>query len=170
LKRATDNLKGDIYYDSWCKPLLFMIEYQQTDDSSLNFFEMSDTKIQVEHILPRAYKSNVDWNSKFVGNDSVDKWINTGANLTLLSGKKNRDASNYSFEKKIIAYNGKGYYADDSEGITAFRITQNIVNQYNENTYSKQWSEQSIVDRWNWFCSQVEVILEIDLASIKESI
>jgi uncharacterized protein with ParB-like and HNH nuclease domain len=170
LKRATDNLKGDIYYDSWCKPLLFMIEYQQTDDSSLNFFEMSDTKIQVEHILPRAYKSNVDWNSKFVGNDSVDKWINTGANLTLLSGKKNRDASNYSFEKKIIAYNGKGYYADDSEGITAFRITQNIVNQYNENTYSKQWSEQSIVDRWNWFCSQVEVILEIDLSSIKESI
>jgi hypothetical protein len=50
------------------------------------------------------------------------------------------------------------------------RITQNIVNQYNENTYSKQWSEQAIVDRWNWFCSQVEVILEIDLASIKESI
>jgi len=170
LKRATDNLKGDIYYDSWCKPLLFMIEYQQTDDSSLNFFEMSDTKIQVEHILPKAYKSNDDWNSKFVGNDSVDKWINTGANLTLLSGKKNRDASNYSFEKKIIAYNGKGYYADDSEGITAFRITQNIVNQYNENTYEKQWSEQSLIDRWNWFCSQVEVILEIDLASIKESI
>ena len=170
LKRATDNLKGDIYYDSWCKPLLFMIEYQQTDDSSLNFFEMSDTKIQVEHILPRAYKSNVDWNSKFVGNDSVDKWINSGANLTLLSGKKNRDASNYSFEKKITAYNGKGYYADDSEGITAFRITQNIVNQYNENTYAKQWSEQSLVDRWNWFCSQVEVILEIDLARIKESI
>ena len=170
LKRATENLKGDIYYDSWCKPLLFLIEYQQTDDSSLNFFEMSDTKIQVEHILPKAYKSNVDWNSKFVGNDSVDKWINTGANLTLLSGKKNRDASNYSFEKKIIAYNGKGYYADDSEGITAFRITQNIVNQYNENTYAKQWSEQSLVNRWNWFCSQVEVILEIDLASIKESI
>ena len=168
IRRATENLKGDIYYESWCKPLLFMIEYQQTDDSSLNFFEMSDTKIQVEHILPRAYKSNVEWNTKFEGNDTISNWINTGGNLTLLSGKKNRDASNYSFEKKIIAYNGKGYYAEDSEGITAFRITQNIVNHYNDNTYNKQWTEQAIVDRWNWFCSQVEVILNIDLSEIKK--
>lgn len=168
VRRATENLKGDIYYESWCKPLLFMIEYQQTDDSSLNFFEMSDTKIQVEHILPRAYKSNVEWNTKFEGNDTISNWINTGGNLTLLSGKKNRDASNYSFEKKIIAYNGKGYYAEDSEGITAFRITQNIVNHYNDNTYNKQWNEQSIIDRWNWFCGQVEVILEINLTEIRK--
>ena len=168
IRRATENLKGDIYYESWCKPLLFMIEYQQTDDSSLNFFEMSDTKIQVEHILPRAYKSNVEWNTIFEGNDTITNWINTGGNLTLLSGKKNRDASNYSFEKKIIAYNGKGYYAEDSEGITAFRITQNIVNHYNDNTYNKQWNEQSIIDRWNWFCGQVEVILDIDLSQIRK--
>jgi len=168
IRRATENLKGDIYYESWCKPLLFMIEYQQTDDSSLNFFEMSDTKIQVEHILPRAYKSNVEWNTKFEGNDTISNWINTGGNLTLLSGKKNRDASNYSFEKKIIAYNGKGYYAEDSEGITAFRITQNIVNHYNDNTYNKQWTEQSIIDRWNWFCGQLEVILDIDLSQIRK--
>ena len=168
IRRATENLKGDIYYESWCKPLLFMIEYQQTDDSSLNFFEMSDTKIQVEHILPQKYKSNIEWNTKFEGNDTISKWINTGGNLTLLSGKKNRDASNYSFEKKIIAYNGKGYYADDSEGITAFRITQNIVNHYNDNTYNKQWNEQSIIDRWNWFCGQVEVILEINLTEIRK--
>ena len=168
IRRATENLKGDIYYESWCKPLLFMIEYQQTDDSSLNFFEMSDTKIQVEHILPRAYKSNVEWNTIFEGNDTITNWINTGGNLTLLSGKKNRDASNYSFEKKIIAYNGKGYYAEDSEGITAFRITQNIVNHYNDNTYNKQWNEQSIIDRWNWFCGQVEVILEINLTEIRK--
>ena len=168
IRKATENLKGDIYYESWCKPLLFMIEYQQTDDSSLNFFEMSDTKIQVEHILPQKYKSNIEWNTKFEGNETISKWINTGGNLTLLSGKKNRDASNYSFEKKIIAYNGKGYYADDSEGITAFRITQNIVNHYNDNTYKKEWTEQSIIDRWNWFCGQVEVILEIDLSEIRK--
>jgi uncharacterized protein with ParB-like and HNH nuclease domain len=168
IRKATENLKGDIYYESWCKPLLFMIEYQQTDDSSLNFFEMSDTKIQVEHILPQKYKSNIEWNTKFEGNETISKWINTGGNLTLLSGKKNRDASNYSFDKKIIAYNGKGYYADDSEGITAFRITQNIVNHYNDNTYNKQWTEQSIIDRWNWFCGQVEVILEIDLSEIRK--
>ena len=122
----------------------------------------------MEHILPQKYKSNIEWNTKFEGNETISKWINTGGNLTLLSGKKNRDASNYSFDKKIIAYNGKGYYADDSEGITAFRITQNIVNHYNDNTYNKQWTEQSIIDRWNWFCGQVEVILEIDLSEIRK--
>ena len=168
IRKATENLKGEMYYESWCKPLLFMIEYQQTDDSSLNFFEMSDKNIQVEHILPKAYKSNAEWNTKFEGNETISNWINTGGNLTLLSGKKNRDASNYSFEKKIKAYNGKGFYADDSEGITAFRITQNIVNHYNDNTYSKEWTEQAIVDRWNWFCGQVEVLLDIDLTGIRK--
>lgn len=169
IKRAIDNLKGDIYFESWCKPLLFMIEYQQTDDSSLNFFEMSDRNIQVEHILPRAYKNNSDWNGKIQNPVEVDKWINTGANLTLLSGKKNQQASNNGFESKIQSYRGKGLYSENSDGITSFRITQQIVNDWENNKFDKEWNLSSIEDRWQWFCSQVEVILEIDLTSIKNT-
>ena len=167
VKRAIDNLKGDIYFESWCKPLLFMIEYNQTDDSSLNFLEMTDRNIQVEHILPRAYMSNGEWKDKINNPKDVDPWINTGANLTLLSGKKNQQASNNGFENKIQSYRGKGFYAESSEGITAFRITQQIVNDFDNGKFQKEWNHDSIIDRWNWFCSQVEVILEIDLSSIK---
>lgn len=167
VKRAIENLKGEIYFDSWCKPLLFMIEYNQTDDSSLNFLEMTDRNIQVEHILPRKYMSNDEWKDKINNPKDVDPWINTGANLTLLSGKKNQQASNKGFESKIQSYRGKGFYAESSEGITAFRITQQIVNDYDNNKFQKEWNHESLNDRWNWFCSQVEVILEIDLTSIK---
>lgn len=167
VKRAIENLKGEIYFDSWCKPLLFMIEYNQTDDSSLNFLEMTDRNIQVEHILPRKYMSNDEWKDKINNPKDVDPWINTGANLTLLSGKKNQQASNNGFENKIQSYRGKGFYAESSEGITAFRITQQIVNDFDNNKFQKEWNHESLNDRWNWFCSQVEVILEIDLTSIK---
>lgn len=167
IKRAIDNLKGDIYFESWCKPLLYMIEYNQTDDSSLNFLEMTDRNIQVEHILPRAYMTNEEWKDKILNSEVVDPWIHTGANLTLLSGKKNQQASNNGFESKIQSYRGKGFYAESSEGITAFRITQQIVNDFDNGKFQKQWNHDSILDRWNWFCSQVEVILEIDLTSIK---
>lgn len=146
-----------------------MIEYQQTDDSSLNFFEMSDRNIQVEHILPRAYKNNSDWNYKIDRPDEVDKWINTGANLTLLSGKKNQQASNNGFESKVQTYRGKGLYSENSEGITAFRMTQQIVNDWDNGKFQKNWNLNSMDDRWQWFCSQVEVILEIDLSSIKKT-
>jgi hypothetical protein len=100
VKRAIGNLKGDIYFESWFKPLLFMIEYNQTNDRYLNFWEMTDRNIQVEHILPRAYMSKGEWKDKINNPKDVDPWINTGANLTLLSGKKNQQASNNGFKSK----------------------------------------------------------------------
>lgn len=168
LKRAIENLNGDIYNEKWCKPLLFLIEYNQTDDTNINFLQMSDRNIQVEHILPRAFASNNDWKTKFENNEKTEKWINSGANLTLLSGTKNLQASNYGFEQKINAYRGKGFYSDENEGITSFRITQKIVDDYTNNKYGKEWNEIALIDRWNWFCGQVETILEIDLTEIKK--
>lgn len=168
IRRAIENLKGDIYNEKWCKPLLFLIEYQQTDDTNLNFLAMWDRNIQVEHILPRAYASNIDWKNKFEFNDETESWINSGANLTLLSGTKNLQASNYGFDKKINTYNGKGFYSEENDGITSFRITQKIVDDYTGNKYNKEWNLLSIKDRWNWFCGQVETILEIDLTEIKK--
>lgn len=168
IKRAIENLQGDIYNEKWCKPLLFLIEYNQTDDSNLNFFTMWDRNIQVEHILPRAYTTNIDWKNKFEFDDEIENWINSGANLTLLSGTKNLQASNYGFEQKINAYTGKGFYLEGNEGITAFRITQKIVDDYTKNKYNKEWNLVSLKDRWNWFCGQLELILEIDLTEIKK--
>lgn len=168
VRRAIENLNGDIYNEKWCKPLLFLIEYNQTDDTNINFLAMWDRNIQVEHILPRAFASNNDWKTKFENNEETEKWINSGANLTLLSGTKNLQASNYSFEQKINAYTGKGFYTEENEGITAFRITQKIVDDYSKNKYEREWNLDALKDRWNWFCGQVERTLEIDLTEIKK--
>lgn len=165
VKRAIENLKGKIYQESWCKPLLFMIEYMQTDDSSMNFFDMKDRNIQVEHIIPQAYDKNEAWKHLNVS----DQIINSGANLTLLSGKKNIQASNNGFQSKLESYRGKGFYNENSEGVTAFRMTQKIVNDYENGLNTKDWNEETLTNRWIWFCNQVETLLEIDLSSIVNS-
>jgi hypothetical protein len=37
------------------------------------------------------------------------------------------------------------------------------VNDFNANIYQKQWNEKAIKDRWNWFCGEVEKLMDITL-------
>jgi len=166
IAKAVENLNGEIYNEPWCKPLLVLIEYKQLDDSNLTFINVWDKTLHTEHILPKAYKANKAWQD-FHDDKDIGDWINTGANLTLLSGSKNIAASNEGFEKKIKAYSGKGYYKQNNEGVTAFRITQQIVDNYNEGLFDKEWNWDAVYNRWNWFCVEVEKVLEIDLSQIK---
>lgn len=164
IQRAIDNLSGDIYFEPWSKPLLFMIEYNQQENPS--YLAMWDRNIHIEHILPRAYKKNEKW-SHFDEIEGLEEWINSGANLTLLSGAKNISASNNGFEVKLLAYDGTGNHSRADKKITSFKITQQIVNDYNSGKYNKEWNFDSLSERWKWFCQEVEQILEIDLTSIK---
>ncbi|MCY1660900.1 DUF262 domain-containing protein [Chryseobacterium sp. SL1] len=165
--RAVSNLNYDIYFEQWCKPLLFMIEYNQIDNPP--FYSMGDRNIQTEHILPRAYEKNEDWSfAKQI--EGIDEWIHTGANLTLLSGSKNLDARNYKFETKIKSYDGSGLEDAKDSKMSSFNITQRIVNDYNSNKFNKEWNVDSINNRWVWFCQQVESILEIDLSENKNNL
>ncbi len=166
VNRAIDNLNEDIYNEPWCKPLLFLIEYSITDDSSLVFYHDTDKTIQIEHIIPKAHKKNSSWD---IYDFDIEPWINSGANLTLLSGSKNNSASNDSFDKKIKVYKGKGMYKTSNDGITSFRMTQKIVDDFNSELFEKEWNAYAIDDRWKWFCESVENILEIDLSTIKET-
>lgn len=164
IRRAVDNLNGDIYFEPWCKPLLFMIEYEQIDNPT--FLYMSDRNIQTEHILPQKYSNISGWNnvSKIPW---IEDWIHSGANLTLLSGSKNLDARNSEFSVKIQSYDGTGFEKPDDRKITSFSITQKIVNDYNAGRYEKEWGVSALNARWVWFCEQVERLLEINLDEIK---
>lgn len=164
IERALSNLNGDIYFEAWCKPLLFMIEYEQIDNP--HFFDMADRNIQTEHILPRAYKNVVEWQVAEEIPD-IEDWLHSGANLTLLSGSKNLDARNYKFDTKIQSYDGTGFEDADDKKVTSFYITQRIVNDYNSNKFNHEWNVDAINNRWIWFCEQVENILEIDLSKNK---
>jgi len=166
IRRATDNLNGDIYFEAWCKPLLYMIEYNQQDNPP--FFSMGNKNIHTEHILPRGYAKNSDW-EYFNEIEGIEDWIHSGANLTLLSGTKNISASNDGFVKKIKAYDGTGNHKADDK-ITSFKMTQQIVNDYNANRFNKEWNVEAINNRWVWFCEEVEKILEIDLTNNKNNL
>ncbi|MNT29402.1 hypothetical protein D3C72_1651400 [compost metagenome] len=167
INRAVNNLNGDIYSEPWCKPLLFTIEYNQLDNPS--YYSMGDRNIQTEHILPRAYNDQKGW--EFVNNiPGIEDWINSGANLTLLSGSKNRDARNYRFEVKLKTYDGTGLEDFNDKKISSFKITQQIVNDFNAEKYNKEWNVEALNGRWLWFCKQVEDILEIDLSRIKQNL
>ncbi|MRQ23115.1 DUF1524 domain-containing protein [Riemerella anatipestifer] len=94
------------------------------------------------------------------------QWMNTGGNITLLSGAKNIEASNNPFDVKMSVYKGKGKYDDKDTKITAFKITQNVVSDYEKGTYDRMWNEKAIKDRWNWFCKEVAQILDVDTREI----
>jgi len=163
---ALNNLKDDdIYNTAWCKPLLLLIEYNTTDKAKPTFVEMS-RDLHIEHILPINYKKIQDWNH--ISDDIADKWINSGGNLTLLSGAKNIEASDNPIHKKMKVYKGKGLYDNKNEKITAFKITQQIVEDYNEEKFGKEWNLEAMQDRWRWFCQEIQEILHINTKEIQK--
>jgi len=156
--RAKENLKSsNIYGDAWTKALYILIEYNQTDSATHSFIHMNK-ELHIEHILPKGYSEIKDWNH--ITENIANKYLNSGANLTLLSGKKNIEASNNSFKTKIDIYKGKGKYKQKNEKITSFLITQKIVNDYNQKIFT-DWNTESMEQRFEWFMNEVDDILKI---------
>ena len=141
-----------------------MLEYNSTDNSNPNFIELNK-ELHLEHILPKEYKKYKDWNH--ITPEVASTWLNSLGNLTLLSGSKNIEASNNPFKVKIDIYKGKGKHDNKDEKVTAFRISQSIVDDYNSNTFKKMWNEKSMDARWSWVLDEVEEIFNIDCSKIR---
>ena len=156
---ALSNLKSNpVKPKPWMKPVLMMIEYNQTDGEEKGFISL-DKKVHLEHILPVQYKKISDWDH--IEESIADNYLNTIGNLTLLGGKKNIEASNLSFENKLKIYKGKG----KQKGVTPFLITQKIPQDINEGVITK-WNKEAIEKRWNWFLREIKNLLQIDVSSI----
>lgn len=149
IKRMSDNLYADAYGEAWTKPLLTLIEYDQTDDSKITRIEM-DRKLHVDHVLPEKWESISYWKNHWT-QEEASRWLNKLGNLTLLSGKKNITASNDSFSKKKRIYKGKGL-----DGMTAFLISQKIIENDN-------WTEEEVRKRHQWIINQTNTLLEIKI-------
>lgn len=159
MNMVKENLSSDdIYNTPWSKPLLLLIEYSITDDSKLSFVELTND-LHLEHVLPKKYKSFKEW--EHITDKVESDWLNSAGNLTLLSGKKNIEASNNPFDQKISVYRGNGKYKDKDTSITAFEMTKRIVSDFEQSKYNKKWSKEAMEDRYEWFCKKVEVILNI---------
>ncbi len=145
----------------WIKPLLILIEYNLTDNSNPSFIELK-SDLHLEHILPKRYSTFEEWGH--ISSEVGDKWINSVGNLTLLSGAKNIEASNNPFSQKMGIYNGKGKYDDKNDKISAFKITQIVMEDYNNGTYNRQWNKEAIIARWKWFFKELGEILDVDFS------
>lgn len=163
--RMFQNLNGDVYGEAWIKPILFVVENHQSDSPTK--LEMKNREIHVEHILPQKFDTLYGWKEMIEDKDFSKTLIHTLGNLTLLSGKKNIEARNNPYEDKIKTYQGKGLYNMDDHQITSFRISQKLVDEYNENKYSKAWNKIAIADRKTWMWQQIESIFKIKIEDTK---
>lgn len=138
----------DAYHNRWLKPLLIMVEYEQTDDSKIAFIEMS-RNLHVDHILPSGWNKISDWRGDW-DKDNADRWLDKIGNLTLLSGNKNIKASNKTFDDKKKIYKGKGI-----DSLTSFIISQEVAGH-------RSWTPRNVKVRNKEIISQVKEILSLD--------
>jgi hypothetical protein len=161
---ATKNLTSEfIATEVWCKPLLIMMEYNSSDNSTIPYIELS-SDLHLEHILPVKFDKFPEWNH--ITKDVASLWLNSAGNITLLGGAKNIEASNNPFKVKMEIYKGKGKYDTKNDKISAFKITQRIVTDFESKKFDQKWTLDAMKNRWEWFYAEAAEILEIDLSSV----
>lgn len=161
IESAKRNLSSEqLATEAWIKPLLLLIEYNLTDNSKVLFVNL-DSDLHLEHVLPVKYYKYQEWGH--ISKELSAGWLNSAGNLTLLGGAKNIEASNNPFSVKMGVYKGKGKYDTKNDKITAFLMTQNILDDYTAGKYGGLWTREAMIDRWKWFFQEVGEILEIDV-------
>ncbi len=108
-----EKLKDDHLYEehkkasknSWLKPILILVEYFMSDDSKPKRIQM-DKSLYIEHILPQQPGSSSQWVKDF-SEEERELYTHSLANLTLLGGNKNSQASNLDFKDKQKIYMGE---------------------------------------------------------------
>ncbi len=163
-QRFRDNLKDSKLYEkfyfagksvkknSWLKPILILVEYSMSDDPRPKRIEKDD--FHVEHILPQNPGSSSQWVKDF-SEEERGLYTHSLANLTLLGGKKNTQASNLDFKDKKEIYMGKPVALDNKKTfkvMTCYKMTIDVA-QYTE------WTPKSLEKRKEELIKRIESVL-----------
>ncbi|MGN8468554.1 DUF262 domain-containing protein [Helicobacter pylori] len=132
--------------NSWLRPILILVEYSMSDDPRPKRIQMND--FHVEHILPQQPGSSSQWVKDF-SEEERGLYTHSLANLTLLGGTKNAQASNLDFKEKKEIYMGNAVkLGKDKRGrektfkvMTCYDMTKNDVCNYAE------WTPKSLEKR-----------------------
>lgn len=171
-QRFRDNLKDSnlytkFYYtgktpkkNSWVKPILILVEYSMSDDPRPKRIQM-DKNLHVEHILPQQPGSSSQWVKDF-SEEERGLYTHSLANLTLLGGKKNNQASNKDFKEKKEIYMGNAVkLGKDKRGreeifkvMTCYKMTIDVA-QYIE------WTPKSLEKRKEELIKRIESVLTL---------
>ncbi|MFP6213933.1 DUF262 domain-containing protein, partial [Helicobacter pylori] len=107
-----DNLQDSKLYEqhkkasknSWLRPILILVEYSMSDDPKPKRIQKDD--YHIEHILPQKPEPSSQWVKDF-SEEERELYTHSLANLTLLGGTKNAQASNLDFKDKKKIYMGE---------------------------------------------------------------
>ncbi len=153
----------DVYDYNFLKPLLLSIEYDIREEINTGFYEI-DKNLHIDHILPQKFDKNKEW-SNINDVDEAKQYIGHLGNMALLYGKKNKEALNYGFKRKIDIYSGKD---NSNSGKTAFDTTREIIDEYNQGKV--EWNIERIKDRQNYLMKNIENLLDINRSEVKTNV
>ncbi|WRF09965.1 DUF262 domain-containing protein [Helicobacter pylori] len=144
--------------NSWLRPILILVEYSMSDDPRPKRIEKND--FHVEHILPQKPDLSSQWVKDF-SEEERGLYTHSLANLTLLGGKKNTQASNLDFKEKKEIYMGHAVkLGKDKRGrekpfrvMTCYKMTIDIAHHYTE------WTPKSLEKRKEELIQIIESVL-----------
>ncbi len=157
-----EKLKDDHLYEkhkkssknSWLRPILILVEYSISDDPRPKRIEKDD--FHVEHILPQKPDPSSQWVKDF-SEEERELYTHSLANLTLLGGNKNSQASNLDFKDKKKIYMGeeiRSRKTKTSNVMTCYKMTIDVA-QYAE------WTPTSLEKRKEELIQKIESVLTL---------
>ncbi|GAA9447276.1 DUF262 domain-containing protein [Helicobacter pylori] len=158
-----EKLKDDHLYEkhkkssknSWLRPILILVEYFISDDPRPKRIEKND--FHVEHILPQKPDPSSQWVKDF-SEEERELYTHSLANLTLLGGTKNSQASNLDFKDKKKIYMGEENELNKKKTprvMTCYKMTIDIAHKYTE------WTPKSLEKRKEELIKIIESVLTL---------
>ncbi|MCQ2985770.1 hypothetical protein C2R70_05950 [Helicobacter pylori] len=158
-----DNLQDSKLYEqhkkgsknSWLRPILILVEYSMSDDPRPKRIEKND--FHVEHILPQKPDLSSQWMKDF-SEEERGLYTHSLANLTLLGGTKNTQASNLDFKDKKKIYMGEEIKLNKKKPykvMTCYKMTIDIAHKYTE------WTPKSLEKRKEELIQIIESVLAL---------
>ncbi|GAA9920876.1 DUF262 domain-containing protein [Helicobacter pylori] len=158
-----EKLKDDHLYEkhkkssknSWLRPILILVEYFMSDEPKPKRIQTND--FHVEHILPQKPTLSSQWAKDF-SEEEREHYTHSLANLTLLGGTKNKEASNLDFKDKKKIYMGEEIRLNKKRPfrvMTCYKMTIDIAHHYTE------WTPKSLEKREKDLMSIIESVLTL---------
>lgn len=142
--------------NSWLKPILILVNYFMSDNANPAYIKMDDD-LHVERILPQDPDPSSQWVKDFSEKER-ELYTHSLANLTLLGGKKNTEASNLDFKDKKKIYMGEEIRLSKKETfrvMTCYKMTIDIAHHYTE------WTPKSLEKRKEELIKIIESVLTL---------
>ena len=170
VKKVYEALNSEVYNEKFLKPLLLSIDYKIRENKNTTFYKI-DKELHMDHILPRAYRKEHDWD--YIENkEEADSYLNTLGNMALLHFSKNEECENYGFETKMRIYQGKNEDGSNKSGITSFETTRVIISDAEKDAQRRMiesgsnkkeyiWNVENINKRKKYLMNLIEEMLDI---------